>query len=292
MMKRFALIALPLLAPVLTITACTAEKNGDADTETAAEAPVNAALDAVLAADIRADDRARDTSRHPGETLNFFGVEADHTVIEYAPGGGWYTRVIAPYVSENGQYVAVSFGPDAVASMGEDFAARVREGAETFSVKQSESLGIAADKLPFHFGGAIPAELNGTVDRVIIPRMMHNLMRWGVADSQIEALKATLKPDGMIGIIQHRAKADAPADYTDGNKGYLKQADVIAFMEKHGFALAAESEINANPKDSADYPKGVWTLPPSFAEGDADKEKYEAIGESDRMTLLFRLAEA
>ncbi|WOE76034.1 class I SAM-dependent methyltransferase [Alterisphingorhabdus coralli] len=288
MRNYLALMALPLLA----LTACEQAGTEAEPTEQGAEAEANAALDAVLAADLRADDKARDEYRNPAETLAFFGVEADDTVIEYAPGGGWYTRILAPYVTENGSYVAVGFAPEAAESLGEDFMARVREGGETFAAKQSESLGIDAEKLPFHFGNAIPADLNGQVDRVLIFRMMHNLMRWGIADGEIEALKATLKPDGMIGIVQHRAKADAPADYADGNKGYLKQADLVAFMEKHGFELAAESEVNANPNDTADYEKGVWTLPPSYAEGEESKKKYDAIGESDRMTLLFKLADA
>lgn len=288
MFKPIALIALPLFA----LAACKPVDVSNDDTETSTQAAENDALASVLAADLRADDRARDAFRNPAETLAFFQIDADDTVIEYAPGGGWYTRILAPYVADNGRYIAVSFPPEAGASIGEEFVARMRKGGETFSATQSESIGIAAEKLPFHFGNAIPAELNGKVDRVVIFRMMHNLIRWGIADSEIEALKATLKPDGMIGIVQHRAKADAPAEYVDGNKGYLKQSDLVAFMNKHGFQLVAESEVNANPKDTADYPDGVWTLPPSYAAGEDTKAQYDAIGESDRMTLLFKLADA
>lgn len=288
MLKPIAFMALPLLA----LAACEQVEVGSDDTETTTEATENTALDTVLAADLRADDKARDEYRNPAETLAFFQVDADDTVIEYAPGGGWYTRILAPYVAENGGYVAVGFTPETVEPLSAEFAENVRKGAETFSETQSESLGIDAEKLPFHYGNAIPADLNGQVDRVLIFRMMHNLMRWGIADDEIEALKATLKPDGMVGIVQHRAKADAPAEYVDGSKGYLKQADLVAFMEKHGFMLAAESEVNANPNDTADYEKGVWTLPPSYAEGEESKEKFDAIGESDRMTLLFKLADA
>lgn len=209
-------------------------------------------------------------------------------MIEYAPGGGWYTRILAPYVSEEGQYIAASFGPAAAASLGESFVERVKAGAETFSADQAEGTGVAAEKLPFYFTEDIPEAVEGTVDRVLIMRMMHNLKRWGVADTEIEGLYKALKPGGMLGVVQHRAKADAPDDYTDGNKGYLKEAELIAFFEGKGFELVDTSEINANPSDTADYEAGVWTLPPSFAKGDEDRAKYEEIGESDRMTLLFR----
>lgn len=265
-----------------------------APSETAQEAEAteantaNAKLEQVLAADIRADDTARDEFRNPAETLAFFQVDPTHTVIEYAPGGGWYTRILAPYLAEEGQYVGVSFGPEAAASLGEDFVARVKEGAATFSEKQAEGTGVAAEKLPYYFTNELPEEMVGAVDRVLMMRMMHNLKRWGVADAEIEGLFAALKPGGMLGVVQHRAKADAPDDYVDGNKGYLKEAELIAFFEGKGFELVETSEINANSKDTADYDSGVWTLPPTYAKGDEDREKYAEIGESDRMTLLFR----
>lgn len=250
-----------------------------------------AKLSEVLGADIRAEDKARDEYRHPAETLAFFQVEPSHTIVEYAPGGGWYTRVLAPYVADEGRYIGVGFAPEAVADLSADFAENVRKGAETFSEKQSESLGIPAEKLPFYFGNAMPEELNGTVDRVLVFRMMHNLKRWGIADAEVEAWFAALKPGGLLGVVQHRAKADAPDDYVDGSNGYLKQGELIAFFEGKGFELVETSEINANPKDTADYEAGVWTLPPSFAKGDEDREKYAEIGESDRMTVLFKKPE-
>ncbi|MEL6237500.1 MAG: methyltransferase, partial [Pseudomonadota bacterium] len=151
--------------------------------------------------------------------------------------------------------------------------------------------GIPAEKLPFYFGNAIPDDLKGTVDRALVIRMMHNLKNWGIADAEAEALFAALKPGGLLGVVQHRAKADAPADYVDGSMGYLKQDELIAFFEGKGFELVEASEINANPEDTADYEAGVWTLPPSYARGDEDRERYAEIGESDRMTLLFKKPE-
>ena len=282
-MKHIAIAMVSALA----LAACApSETAPEADTtETIAE---NTKLAEVIASDIRADDKARDEFRHPAETLGFFQVEPTHTVIEYAPGGGWYTRILAPYVSDEGQYVGVGFGPEAAASLGEEFVARVKEGAATFSERQAEGTGIAAEKLPYYFTSELPEDMVGTVDRVLIMRMMHNLKRWGVADTEVEGLFAALKPGGMLGVVQHRAKADAPDDYVDGNKGYLKEAELITFFEGKGFELVESSEINANPDDTADYESGVWTLPPSFAKGDEDREKYAAIGESDRMTLLFK----
>ena len=274
-------------ALALALAACNPAQPAPEGEATAA-ATENAALAAALAADIRAEDKARDQSRHPAETLAFFQVEPNHTVIEYAPGGGWYTRILAPYLAEQGQYVGVGFGPKAAASLGEDFVARVKAGAATFSAKQAEGTGVPAEKLPYYFTEDIPAEMIGTVDRVLIFRMMHNLKRWGVADSEVEGLFKALRPGGLLGVVQHRAKPDAPDEYADGNKGYLKQAELIAFFEGKGFELVETSEINANPKDTADYEAGVWTLPPTFAKGDEDREKYAEIGESDRMTLLFR----
>ena len=191
-------------------------------------------------------------------------------------------------MSEEGQYVGVGFGPEAAASLGEAFVERVKEGAATFSEKQAEGTGIAAEKLPYYFTSELPEDMAGTVDRVLMIRMMHNLKRWGVADAEIEGLFNALKPGGLMGVVQHRAKADAPDDYVDGNRGYLKEAELITFFEGKGFELVESSEINANPDDTADYESGVWTLPPSFAKGDEDREKYAAIGESDRMTLLFK----
>ncbi|MEZ5708216.1 MAG: methyltransferase [Blastomonas sp.] len=245
------------------------------------------ALAKVLAADIREGDKARDQYRHPAETLAFFQVEPGQTVAEYAPGGGWYTRVLAPYVIDHGSYIALGVSPSSSAPEAERMAAMEKFAAETPASVEEET-GIDAEKIHAFTPASAPAEWNGKVDRILIFRMMHNLMRRGLAAGEIAAMKTLLKPDGMIGIVQHRAKADAPADYVDGNKGYLKQDDIIAFMDEQGFELVGASEINANPKDSADWPNGVWTLPPTLRLKDQDRAKYEAIGESDRMTLLFR----
>ncbi len=256
--------------------------------DAAAKATDDAALAAVLGHERRGKDVKRDAARNPAQTLSFFELSPDQTVIEYVPGSGWYTRILAPYLDENGQYIAVGFAPEGISSLGANFQAQVREGGETFSAEQSEALGIDEAKLPFYFSDAIPDDLDETVDAVLIIRMMHNLMRWGIAESEIAMLRETLKPGGVLGVVQHRAPPDADNELADGNAGYLKQADVIAFFEANGFELVGMSEINANPADTADHEAGVWTLPPTLALGDKDKDKYKQIGESDRMTLLFR----
>lgn len=136
--------------------------------------------------------------------------------------------------------------------------------------------------------GDAPLARDGTVDRVLILRELHNLQRGGMLARELCAAHALLKPDGLLGIEQHRARPDAPDAYADGSKGYLREKDVIAMIEAQGFGLVAKSEVNANPRDSADHPAGVWALPPSLRLGDVDRDRYRAIGESDRMTLLFR----
>ena len=133
-----------------------------------------------------------------------------------------------------------------------------------------------------------PEGAKGSFDRILVMRMLHNMMNWNIADAELKAMRDLLKDDGLLGVEQHRAKAGAPFSYVNGTKGYLREADVIKLMEVNGFELVAKSEINANPKDSANWSDGVWTLPPVLTLKETDKAKYEAIGESDRMTLLFK----
>ncbi len=244
-------------------------------------------LNAVIAHERRAEDKVRDIFRHPAETVSFFGIKPSHTVVEYVPGGGWYSRVLAPYVAEKGKFIGLTFAPDPL-PFGDEAKERIRGFPAKFPNDVAEWTGMPAAKFSAYTADKVPEEANGTADFVIIPRMMHNLMRWNLADSEIKVMRNMLKDGGMVGIIQHRAKDGTPFSYADGNKGYLRTDTVVKFMEAHGFELVRQSEVNANPKDTADYPKGVWTLPPRYAEGDTDKAKFTAIGESDRMTLLFK----
>lgn len=254
------------------------------------------ALAAILAE--RSDqDRARDAYRHPAETLAFFKVEPGMTVAEGLPGGGWYTQILANYLGGEGTLYGVNYAdrlwpmlsfatPEwiekRIAATG-NFPAKVAEFTDN---------GIAAAGFTFE---TVPAEVEGTVDRVLLVRALHNLNRFeakaGTRTRGLAAVHAMLADDGLVGVVQHRAPPNSSDEWAVGNAGYLKQAAVIAMFQEAGFELVAESEINANPLDKPDGDDVVWRLPPSLR-GSQDKpeqrEAMLAIGESDRMTLLFR----
>ena len=240
------------------------------------------ALMAALAQENRAEDRARDQYRHPFETLDFFGVEPGMTVVDYMPAGGWYSRVLVPYLGTNGRYIGVTPDPDAADSsrFGEYFGKLPRQFSESYP-----QWGLTGAPVEVHGSQDLNEGMNGTVDRVLIFREMHNLLRSGALYTELTRLRSLLKDDGMLGIVQHRANADAPGDYTLGGNGYLRQDDVIALVEAHGFDLVGMSEINANPRDPANHEGGVRQMPPSWG---GKKEELKDLGESDRMTLLFR----
>jgi predicted methyltransferase len=246
----------------------------------------NPALESVLANPRRDADRPRDAYRHPAETLTLFRIEPGMTVVDYVPATGWYARIIAPFLGPAGRYVAM--GPDVTAAL-----ERQRNywggQAEKLPAAAAEwNLGEAAQLSGFN-ADAVPDALAGTVDRVLIFRELHNQLRNGWVQGDLLAIRKLLKPGGMVGIEQHRAKPDAPYAETDGSRGYLREKDVIALFDLHGFDLVARSEINANPRDTKDHPEGVWMLPPNLRGAtDETRPKMVAIGESDRMTLLFK----
>ncbi len=246
---------------------------------------IDPALVPVLSHPRREADLARDVWRHPAQALAFCQVAADSTVVEYAPGGGWYSRILAPYLAERGKYIGMGFNPVTFA-----LSPQMKIGAEAFVANFPAQAaawgGGSGDRVMAAHSGAIADGMRGSADRVMVMRMMHNLHRWNVADAELKAMRDLLKPDGLLCIEQHRARPDAPYSYADGSKGYLRQDDVIKFVETHGFELVATSELNANPADTANWPEGVWALPP--ADRGALKGEHLAIGESDRMTLLFR----
>ncbi len=245
---------------------------------TAWATPANPQLAAAITDPHREADRARDVYRHPAETLAFFRVDPGMTVLDVMPGGGWYTRVLVPYLGPQGHYIGLSSAVDDEA--GPKF-------ANEFPGKAAAWTGVPATRIAAYYGGNLPSSLDGSVDRVLIMREVHNLVHAGTFAADLDTYHRLLKVDGLLGIEEHRAKANAPDAYVDGTKGYMREADVIRMVEARGFKLVGTSEINANPKDTADYPGGVWTLPPSYALKDQDRAKYAAIGESDRMTLLF-----
>jgi len=246
----------------------------------------DAALVSVLAHDRRAEDRARDQYRHPAETLAFFQVEPGMNVVDYLPAGGWFTRILVPYLGPQGRYIAM--GPN-VGGMNERMRNNMGGLAEKFAGQAAGwNLGGGAQISAFNTDG-YPEAMDGTVDRVLIFREMHNQLRFGWLHEDMLAIRRMLKPGGMVGLTDHRAEEDAPYSMTDGNKGYLRQSDVIDLMDVYGFDLVGSSEINANPRDTKDYERGVWMLPPGLAGAtDETRPRMLAIGESDRMTLLFR----
>jgi predicted methyltransferase len=243
-------------------------------------------LDAVLAGEFRdEEERARDGWRHPKETLLFFGVEPDMTVVEVWPGGGWYTNVIAPYLKEGGGvYYAASFDP----ASSERAASALQRYEESYVAKPEIYGDIRLTQL-----GADEIAPAGSADVVLTFRNVHNWFGNDTAADNFAKFYAALKPGGVLGVVEHRLGEEAAAD-TAG--GYVKESAVKKLAEDAGFNFEGASEINANPADTKDHPFGVWTLPPVRRSGDGpgdapadfDRAKYDAIGESDRMTLKFR----
>ena len=247
---------------------------------------ITPALAEALLHSRRDADRARDQYRHPGETLALFQLEPGMTVVDYVPADGWYTRIIAPYLGPNGRYIAM--GPDVTAAPEGQRNYWGGQGDKMRANGPNWNLGAAAPLSGFGTD-AVPDDLAGTVDRVLIVRELHNMLRSDWLHDDMLAIRKVLKPGGMVGIEQHRAAADAPYATTDGSKGYLREKDVIALFDLYGFDLVARSEVNANPKDTKNWPQGVWMLPPGLRGAtDVTRPEMLAIGESDRMTMLFR----
>ncbi|NQU60854.1 MAG: class I SAM-dependent methyltransferase [Rhodospirillales bacterium] len=239
------------------------------------------ALATVIAGDHReAKNSARDIYRHPLETLSFLGLRPDMTVVEIYPGGGWYTEILAPYLNKKGRYYAASWVRDSKNP-------RIQKALQRYHAKL-----VARPDL---YGATIVTELSrdktnmapaGSADMVLTFRNVHNWMKRGYDAIIFGAMYKALKPGGVLGLVEHRGDAE---DFQDPQalSGYVNQDHAIELAEAAGFKFVGSSEINANAKDSRKHPKGVWTLPPSLRLKDKDREKYLAIGESDRMTLKF-----
>jgi predicted methyltransferase len=223
---------------------------------------------------------ARDVYRHPLATLRFFGLRPEQTVVEIWPGSGWYMEILAPYLRDRGKYYAAIEAPD----MGKE------AGQNAASLRKR----IADD--PAHFGKVVVTELHppqlteicppGTADVVLTFRNVHNWIAAGDQQAQFDAFFKALKPGGVLGVVEHRARPGTSLEEMS-KSGYVDEAYVKKLAATAGFRFDAASPINDNPKDTKDYPEGVWTLPPTLTLGDKDRAKYLAIGESDRMTLRF-----
>ncbi|OOG40400.1 methyltransferase [Rhodanobacter sp. C05] len=240
----------------------------------------SAQLDSVLAGSWRsAPNRARDVYRHPKATLQFFGIRPDQTVIEITPGGGWYSEILAPLLHDNGHYVAAVQAP-----AGDGEAKRDNGGLRAkFAADQAE---YGKAKIVEFDPKAPVLGAPGSADLVLTFRNVHNWVMADTAPAMFKAFFAVLRPGGVLGVVDHRAD-DSASLATVKQSGYLPTRYVVKLAAEAGFTLDESSEINANPKDTKDYPKGVWTLPPTLTLGEQDKAKYLAIGESDRMTLRF-----
>jgi predicted methyltransferase len=221
-----------------------------------------------------AEFKLRDQYRHPIETLNFFGIKRDMTVVEIWPSGGWYTEILAPYLSENGKYIMAD--PSMMAS----------DYTKPRFAWMAAHPDLSAKVTTVQFTPPTVTELApaASVDMILTFRNVHNWEGDAGKKAAFKAFYTALKPGGILGIVDHRAH---PKKRLDPKSGYLKEKDVIRWAQAAGFKLEGKSEINANPKDTKDYKEGVWTLPPRLRLGDTDREKYLAIGESDRMTLKF-----
>lgn len=256
---------------------------GAASLPARADDPGYARLRSVVGGPQRsAKNTARDVYRHPFETLTFFGLRDDMRVVEIWPGaGGYWLEILAPYLKPNGLYYAAGPAKDTKSEeLQRDLAAMdaklKADPANYDKVVVTEFLGDQYEIAP-----------PGSADMVVTFRNLHNWVKAGTADAALRAFNKALKPGGLLGLEEHRARNDQPQDPTAAS-GYLREDFTIALIEKAGFKLVAKSEVNANPKDTKDYPAGVWTLPPTFRLKDQDREKYAAIGESDRFTMLFK----
>jgi predicted methyltransferase len=231
-----------------------------------------ATLTAILAGAHRPDsEKTRDQYRHPLETLTWFGIKDDMTVVEIWPGGGWYTAILAPFLKERGTYYA------AVSENAQPFKDKLAANPDLYSKV------IVTELAPPQKTDIAPA---GSADMVLTFRNVHNWMNRGYAEDVFKAMYRALKPGGVLGVVEHRGNPAVPQD-RQAASGYVTEEHTIKLAEAAGFQLVGRSEINANPKDTKDHPQGVWTLPPVLRMKDVDREKYLAIGESDRMTLKF-----
>jgi len=226
-----------------------------------------------------AENRARNAWRHPVETLEFFGLDKSQTVVEIWPSGGWYTEIIAPYLNDDGKYIAAHWDPNSDRKF-------IRKGVEKYQAKLAEN--------PDLYGNVQMAVLaypdnmdfvpEGSVDMIVTFRNIHNWMGGDFADDMFAAMYKALKPGGTLGVVEHRGNPDIPQN-PKAASGYVNEDYAIALAEEAGFKFVAKAEINANPQDTKDYKRGVWTLPPTLAAG--DEPQYLEIGESDRFTLKF-----
>jgi predicted methyltransferase len=245
-----------------------------------AAAPVDPALAAAVASPARSPAAvARDSVRHPAEELTFFGIKPTMSVVELWPGGGYWTDILGAYLAPHGHYTIAQppSGNGEEDQQAQRLSARLTAEKDRLGNVNQTTLGRG------HFDIAPP----GSADLVVTFRNLHNWMDGGYADEALAAIFKALKPGGILGMEEHRGSNDQPQD-PKAKSGYVRQDYAIALAKKAGFVVVASSEMNANPRDTKNWPDGVWTLPPSLAQGDKDRAKYVAVGEADNFVIKFR----
>ncbi|TQV66485.1 class I SAM-dependent methyltransferase [Exilibacterium tricleocarpae] len=300
---------LKVLIPILTLTLVACSQEPETTTTPAPAEPAAAAptatppapeadpLEATLAAQ-STEHKARYAHRNPRETLEFFGIEPGMTVVEALPGGGWYTKILLPYLGTEGALAGVDYALDMWPKFG-FFSDEQLEAKKTWIPTWTADANTwrtedSAEVSAFVFG-SMPEDLEGSADAVLFIRALHNLNRFendgGYLTTALGDAYRALKPGGIVGVVQHEAPAEMPDDWADGSKGYLKRANLIASMEAAGFEYVDSSDINANPNDQPTTEDVVWRLPPMLFTSRDNPElraQMQAVGESNRMTLKFR----
>lgn len=284
------------IAATLMLSTSDVQSHGDKSKASASKHQATS-LTSILAA--RPDKvKARYNARHPQQTLEFFGVEPGMTVIEALPGGGWYSKVLLPYLGTEGNLVGADYALDMYPKFG-FFDKKMLDEKKTWvkdwtakaeSWREDHSASVSAFQL-----GTMPETLSGKADAVVFIRALHNLARFekdgGYLTSALKDTYQALKPGGIVGVVQHMAPESASDKWADGSRGYLKKSFLIARIKKAGFEFVASSDINLNPKDKPTEKDFVWRLPPAYATSEKNpelKKQYKAVGESNRMTLTFR----
>ena len=242
----------------------------------------SAELDSVIQGTHRDDKNvARDVYRHPKETLMLFDLQSDMKVLEILPGRGWYTEILAPLLKDKGELTVASFGDTHptkyLRNIHIDFMKKMNADTDTYG---------KVTTVVFNKAGYLAEIPDNSMDIVVTFRNTHNWIRFGGVEEIYAAFNRVLKPGGILGVVQHRANAGSEVK-ASAEKGYVPESYLINMVEDAGFELVKKSDVNANLKDSKDYPKGVWSLPPTYREKDKDRDRYTAIGESDRMTMKF-----
>ena len=289
-MKKIALFAAALL-----LHGCTTPVNTAALNQPAISASDKAKLVDITQA-LPAAHQARYAARHPVETLAFFGIKPGDTVIEALPGEGWYSKILVPYLGKDGHLIGADYSlamwPDLGAWVTSDFIAQRKAWPAQWTQDANTWGGDDGASVAAYTFADLPADLTGKVDAVLFIRALHNLARLDAKGQYLQqALAEThrvLKPGGVVGIVQHAMTEDKPDAWTTGERGYLKRSAIISFMTQAGFEFVAENDINKNPKDDPQDGDSVWRLPPSLSGTDEQKAQHSLIGESNRVTLLFK----